>query len=114
MRGQQRIQTLAAIARVSLDTDLAALKAAADRREALNARLAGLEPAVAADLDPLTAARIATAHQIWADARRAELNIALARATADWLDRQDRARKSFGRWQVLGRLAAGDGGRPVG
>jgi hypothetical protein len=114
MKGQPRIRHLEAIARVGLDRDLAELKAATDRREALKARLAGLEPAAAPGLDPLTAARIGAAHQIWADARRAEINIALARSTADWLDRQDKTRKSFGRWQVLGRLAAEKEGRPRG
>lgn len=104
MKRRQDFQQLERIARACLDRDLAELKAVAEGRNALQARLAGLEPAAAPGLDPLTAARIGATHQIWADARRAEINIALARSTADWLERREEARKSFGRWQVLDRL----------
>jgi hypothetical protein len=105
MKRQQNFKQLERIARASLDRDLAELKAAVEARDALTARLAGLEPAAAPDLDPLTAARIGTMHQIWADARRAEINIALARSTAEWLEKQEEARKSFGRWQILDGMA---------
>lgn len=107
MRKRQQVEQLKCLARASLDRDLAEVKASADARDALLARLAGLEPAVAPGLDPMTAARIGATYQIWADARRAEINIALARSTADWLERREEAGKSFGRWQVLDRLAGG-------
>jgi len=109
MKNRADLQRLAQIARAGLDRDLAALKVAADRREVLVHRLAGLDPAIATTLDPVTAARVAATHQIWADARRADINMALARSTAEWLERQDIAREAFGRWQVLSRLTTRKG-----
>jgi hypothetical protein len=41
----------------------------------------------------------------WADARRAEINLRLARQTALWLQAQADARLAFGRADVLRRLS---------
>ncbi|MBL4917022.1 hypothetical protein [Szabonella alba] len=85
-----------------------ALAELARNRDRLQERLDGLNPAPAPDLDPLIAARIGALHQIWADGKRAEINLSLARSRAEWITRRDIAAHSFGRWQVLCRLSPPD------
>lgn len=108
MTGEARIDRLRHLARMRLDRDLMDLSGLARQRDALQDRLEGLNPAPAPDLDPLTAARIAAQHQIWADGKRAEINLALARSRAEWLAARDLAARSFGRWQVLCKLSSDD------
>jgi hypothetical protein len=59
----------------------------------------------------LAAARASLAYGRWADARRRELMVILARETAAALETRAAAAEAFGREQVLRRLAAGRGGR---
>jgi len=105
MKHQNDHTQLQRLARMCLDRDLANLRKSADAKEALYDRLADLEPRPATGFDPVTAARVAIMHQIWADARRAEINVSLARSIALWLEARSVASKSFGRWQVLSKLA---------
>jgi hypothetical protein len=44
-------------------------------------------------------------YERWAEARRAEINLTLARQTAEWIEARDAARQAFGRADALRRLS---------
>ncbi|MDB6452481.1 hypothetical protein [Falsirhodobacter sp. 20TX0035] len=97
-----RLDRLKKIADLILDTKLAEVQAAdRARRESLG-HLDSLQVPMVIE-DPASA-RVALRYEQWADARRAEINVTLARQTAEWLEAQDRARLAFGRAQVLRKL----------
>jgi hypothetical protein len=101
-----RLRRLAGLGAMIRDIRLTALQRAAAARAESRARLAGLDlPPVATDLPPLVAARAELAYQVWADARRAEINLVLARQTAEWQEAREAARLAFGRAAVLDRLS---------
>ncbi len=75
------------------------------RQESLD-RLASLAMPSAQDLDPLTAAKAHLRYQLWADQRRAEINLNLARQTAAWHEAQVETRHAFGRTEALRLLEA--------
>jgi hypothetical protein len=58
------------------------------------------------DLEPIVAAQIGLEYERWADARRAELNLVIARQTAAWLEARGEAQAAFGRVQALRALAS--------
>jgi hypothetical protein len=88
-----------------LDHKLAALTLAAAAREESKARLAGLSrPAADTDLPLAAAAQTSLLYERWAEARRAEINLTLARQTAEWIEARDAARQAFGRTDALRRL----------
>ena len=64
-----------------------------------------IDAAQPVDLDPVTAARVGLDYERWADARRGELNLVIARQTADWLEARSDAQTAFGRVQALHELA---------
>ncbi len=101
-----QLQALGALADLMLDSRLVALRAAAEARNASLARLDALNATPAATDLPLIAEALASlGYQRWADARRAEINLVLARQTAEWLEARDAARTTFGRKQALQGLA---------
>jgi hypothetical protein len=101
------ILALQGVARLILDHRLTALRAAADRREQSRMKVAALDrTAVPADLPPIAAGQVALRYELWADARRSELNMVLARQTADWMAARDEAREAFGRAEALRGIAA--------
>lgn len=104
MNRKEKTKQLQQLATMLRDRDLAALRRSAAGCAATRALLAGLEAAPAPDLEPLTAARVQQAHQIWADRRRAALNLQLARQTAEWLNCRQQAAHGFGKAEVLSRL----------
>ncbi len=107
MTTQKNLKNLSQIAQLILDVKLAEVRAAAmARQDSLNL-LAGLNAASAVDLGVVVAAKSEMLYQQWADRRRAEINIVLARQTADWMDKQQTARRSFGQAEVLRKLSAG-------
>ena len=95
------------LADLMLDSQLAQVRAAAAAKATSEARLAALaQPVAAPDGIGEIAASLATlGYQRWADARRAEVNLALARQTVAWIEACDAARLSFGRKQALQGLA---------
>lgn len=108
MREAERLRRLAEIAAIQRDSRLEALRSTRAAREATLAALAELDrPGTAEGLPPVAAAQIALRYAAWADARRAEINLLLARQTADWLQAQTAARLAFGRADVLRRLSGG-------
>jgi hypothetical protein len=103
-KDMKRLQVLAQLV---LDQRLLTLKQAADRLERSRDQLAAINAAAApADLPPVAAGLVDVAYQRWADVRRAELNGAIARQSADWIETRDVAGQAFGRVQALdGALA---------
>lgn len=107
MSGAARLPQLAGLAGMIRDLRLAELEAAGRARAESRQRLAGLtlEP-YPSDLGAIAAGQTEVRYQAWAEARRAEINLTLARQTAEWLEAQDIARKAFGRALALQVLAA--------
>ena len=101
MSRKDQLARLRQLAGLILDLRLSQLHGAAQARAQSQARLAGLEVSEVCDLPPIAAAQAALRYQGWADARRAEINIQLARQTADWLEAQATARRAFGQSQAL-------------
>jgi hypothetical protein len=98
-----RLQVLAALVR---DHRLGQLQAAATKRAQSEAQIAALAKPDATDLPPIAGQLVALRYQTWADCRRTELNLVLARQTADWLAARDAARKAFGQAEALKALQA--------
>lgn len=87
------------------DRDMAALRSATLAREASEARLADLaKPMSTEGLDPVAAALTEIRWQKWADRRRAEINIQLARQIVEWTEARDKACHAFARADVLRKL----------
>jgi hypothetical protein len=104
-----RLRPLADLVR---DRALGELRRTAADRAAVEAAIAALvaapPPPEASPAEHANALR----HAIWADARRAQLNLTLAQRTAAWLEARDAAARAHGRAEALARLAARADGRP--
>ncbi len=99
------LRPLLDISRLMLEHRLAELTRAAAAREESKARLAGLsQPSAGTDLPLAVAAQASLLYERWAEARRAEINLTLARQTAEWIEARDAARQAFGRADALRRL----------
>jgi hypothetical protein len=93
---------LAQITGLILDLKLADLRAAAAKRQHSLDLLASLnKPSVAIDLSVLATHHAELRYQHWADVRRAEINLVLARQTADMHEARDAAGQAFGKDQAL-------------
>ena len=97
---------LVRVSRLMLEMKLAEVQRKGQAREESRARLADLaRSATDSDL-PMTAMQQASLrYERWAEALRAEINLTLARQTAEWMEAQDAARHAFGRAEALRRLA---------
>ena len=97
---------LAEVAQLMLDHRLGQLRTTAAELERSRMQLAALDqPARPADLQPVTAEKVALTYDRWADQRRAELNLVIARQTASWIEARSDAQTAFGRVQALHGLA---------
>jgi hypothetical protein len=106
MTGAARIAQLAGLGQLVLDHHLARLERAGRARQESLDRIAALDlRGDAPDLSPVAAALAEQRYQAWADARRAAINLTLARQTADWMVERDAARLAFGRAEALKALA---------
>ena len=106
MKGASDIEKLGQVAQLMLDHRLGQLRTAADELERSRMQLAALnQGARGDDLEPVTAERVALRYERWADHRRAELNLVIARQTAGWLEARSEAQTAFGRAQALKGLA---------
>ncbi|SEM46830.1 hypothetical protein SAMN04488103_101233 [Gemmobacter aquatilis] len=105
MKDRAKLRALQGIAALMKDQRLAQLHQAAEARAKTLARLDGLAVPAAVDLPLVSAAQVTLGYQRWADLRRSELNLMLARQTADWMERQAEARLAFGKADALGQLA---------
>jgi post-segregation antitoxin (ccd killing protein) len=98
---------LASLAGLMLDHRLGQLRSRADALEHSRMQLTAINQTNhPADLDPVTSARVGLDYERWADARRAELNLVIARQTAAWHEARAEAQTAFGRLQALRGLSA--------
>jgi hypothetical protein len=96
---------LGQISQLILDVKLAALHVAAGKRQQSLDLLANLNlPSAPSDLSPVAAHHAELRYQHWADARRGEINLLLARQTAEMNVARDDAGQAFGKDQALRRL----------
>jgi hypothetical protein len=97
---------LAELAQLVLDHRLGKLRSAVAELERSRMQIAALDqPAPPQDLEPVTAEKVALTYSRWADQRRAELNLVIARQTVDWIEARGEAQTAFGRVQALKGLA---------
>lgn len=102
----RKVARLCTLTDLLLDARLTHLQSAAAARAASLDRLADLDrPAAATDLPDLAAAEVGIRYQRWADQRRAEINLTLARQTAAWIEAREAAALAFGKSQALQGLA---------
>ena len=93
---------LVSLAQVMLDHRLSQLRSVTSDLERSRAQLAALDQSDRfADLDPVTAGKVALAYDLWADQRRAGLNLVIARQTVAQMDARSEAKTAFGRVQAL-------------
>ena len=105
MKDREKLVQLQKISQVMLDVRLLALDQAARARQASLDHLATLNrPAPPTDLNPIVAGEVAMRYENWADHRRSEINLVLARQTADWVEARQNAALAFGRNSVIGKL----------
>lgn len=101
------IERLRQISQLILDVKLAALQSAARKREESLELLASLsQPCEPTDLLPTVGHLAELRYQKWADARRAEINLALAQQTVSVHIARDAAAMAFGKNQALRGVAA--------
>lgn len=107
MSAPKQLARLQSLAQMMLDAQLVELRKVARARSETLAHLSDLKsPDVQMDdLMGVAEVKATLAYQVWADQRRAELNMTLARQTAQWIDRRDAARYAFGKADVLKTLA---------
>jgi len=107
------IARLQDLSRLMLDLRLTRLREAADQRARSRMQIAALaQVAETTDLPPVAASQVALRYQLWADARRSELNTVLARQTVEWLEARQEAQLAFGRAEALRGVAGRLGGKP--
>lgn len=97
---------MAELAQLVLDQRLGRLRTAAAELERSRQQIAALDlSATETDLEPVTAEKVALTYNRWADQRRSELNLVIARQTVDWMEARGEAQTAFGRVQALQGLA---------
>ena len=102
MTGSKDLARLAELAQLALDHRLGTLRANAEKLEQSRMQLSALnQVAQPVDLDPMLSTRVGLEYERWADTRRAELNLVIARQTAMWHEARDEAQTAFGRVQAL-------------
>jgi hypothetical protein len=108
MSQKQQLANLRQISALLLDSRLSTLNAAARAKQESEAQIAGLNqmPAKPENLSDVALERVSLTYQRWADTRRLELNMLLARQTVTWMEARDAARQAFGKKEALGGVAA--------
>ncbi len=102
MTDRVKLGQLQALGQLVLDTKLLVLEQAARARQNSLDHLADLgRPHPPTDLPPILAAEVAMRFERWADQRRSEINLTLARQTAEWAEARQDAAVAFGRNQAL-------------
>ncbi len=107
MTTAKQIARLSQISQLVLDVKLAALRTAVSKRQhSLDLLTALSGVANAPDLSLVAEHQAQMRYQQWAQARRAELNLVLARQTAEMATARDEAVQVFGRNQAVRGLQA--------
>lgn len=105
MNDREKLAQLRQVSQLMLDVRLFALEQAARARQASLDHLADLaKPHAAHDLNPITAGEVVMRYENWADHRRSDINLTLARQTAAWADARQDAALAFGRNAVICKL----------
>lgn len=100
------LKRLSDVAQLLFDSRLDQLHRAARELERSRMQLAAISQVDrSADLDPVTAGKVGLSYDRWADQRRSELNLVIARQTVDWMEARGEAQTAFGRVQALQGLA---------
>lgn len=106
MTQKEDLAKMRLISDLMLEARLARLTAAAHAKQQSEDQLAGLAKTcgLTDGIQPVAAQLAALNYQRWAESRRAEINLVLARQTAEWIEARDAARATFGRAEVVGKL----------
>lgn len=105
MTRSKDLTRLAEVAQLMLDTRLAQLREASAQLDRSRKQLEAINAAArSADLPLVAAEKVGLVYDRWADVRRSELNLVIARQTADWIETRADAGTAFGRLQALQEL----------
>jgi hypothetical protein len=104
LKDAKNLKYLRTLSDLILNQHLAGLRACADARNQSLQRLADLVAKPDDQLSPVASAATALQYERWAELRRSELNITLARQTVAWMDARSKAETAFGRSEVLKKL----------
>ena len=105
MKDREKLLQIKALSQLVLDGRLNALERTARARQQSLDHLAALNrPIAETDLPAMVAGEVAMRYQHWADQRRSEINLTLARQTAEWVEARQAAAQAFGRDQALQSL----------
>lgn len=99
----KRIDRLQQIASLILDARLAEVQVAERARQESLSHLQALR-VPQQGVEDVASAQVALRYEQWADMRRGQINMTLARQTVTWMEAQDRARDAFGRAEALRKL----------
>lgn len=111
MNDTDRLRRLGLISALLREKKLHSLQGVTQARQESLKRLAVLDAPIApADLPALAAEDVALRYAVWVQQRRSEINLDLARQTADWHHALQEAAQAFGRDQVVQGLAKGPKG----
>lgn len=106
MKDLEKLRRLSQLSALMHQTKMHVLHRAAHARKESLERLAALDaPQPPNNLPTIMAQEVALRYAVWADHRRSEINLGLARQTADWHHALQDAALAFGRDQVVQRLA---------
>lgn len=106
MTKAQDLARLIDLAQLTLDHRLSQLRTASLALERSQGQMAEINRAAnPADLPLITSARTEWTYQRWADLRRAELNLVIARQKAEYLSTCSAAKTAFGRVQALRNMS---------
>lgn len=108
MKKRKEIARLRSLTDMVLQAQLAQLNGAIAARQKTQDQIAGLQitgPYIAGQ-EGIAHALAQLQYQHWAERRRCELNVVLARQTAQYLEARARAQLAFGKTQGLDMLAA--------
>lgn len=106
MKDHENLRRLGQISALLHASKMNVLRGAAQARQDSLDQLAALENhAPRVDIPAIAALQVALHYRVWADQRRGEVNLELARRTADWHRARQDAAQAFGRDQVVQRLA---------
>ncbi len=106
MTKASEIARIAELAQLVLDHRLSHLRSTAAELDRSRMQIAALDqPTAPTDLEPVAAERVSLTYSRWADQRRSDLNLVIARQTVTWMEARGEAQTAFGRVQALQGLA---------
>jgi hypothetical protein len=102
MTRSKDLSRLSEVAQLLLDAQLGQLRQVAVQLDRSRKQLEAINCAAKpADLPVVAAEMVGLAYDRWADVRRSELNLVIARQTAEWIETRVEAGTALGRLQAL-------------